>query len=101
MLTVKIYSTDGTLIGTLNNAVVQFSNDRHSVNGGYIGGFLDESIEINKGHYHPVILKDDKRTYFQCWLHSKATLLGKKHAVFSFTYYEGEPIPVQKEDVTH
>ncbi|MCX7836281.1 MAG: hypothetical protein N2450_09490 [bacterium] len=100
-MTVKVYDLEGTQIGTLTEAVVQLSNDRHAIHGGYVGGFYDEIQEIYKGHYHPVVLKDDERTYYQCWLHSKATLLGKKHAVFSFTYYEGKPIEVPKDTVAH
>lgn len=101
MLTVKVLDRNETLIGTLSEAVVQLSNDRHAVGGGYIGGFFDELVPIEKGHYESLILRDESHFYHQCWLHAKATLLGKKHAVFSFTYYEGTPIENTSNTSSH
>ena len=94
MNTVEVFDHAGKRIGILTEAAVQVSNDRHAVGGGFVGGFYEEISPIEKGHYTPVTLKDTERTYHQCWVHAKTTLVGRLHAVFSFTYTEGAPLKI-------
>ena len=93
MRTVEVFDETGTRIGTIKEATVQASDDRHAVTGGFVGGFYEETTVLEKGHFYPVTLKDSERTYHQCWIHAKTTLAGKLHIVYSFTYTEGIPLP--------
>ncbi len=92
MNTVEVFDDTGKKIGILTEAAVQVSNDRHATGGGFVSGFYEELSPLEKGHYEAVELKDSERTYHQCWIHAKTTLVGKLHAVFSFTYTEGAPL---------
>lgn len=99
MRTVTVFDENGAQLGILYEATVQSSLDRHAVSGGYVGGYYEEATPLDLGHYRPVTLKDNERTYLQCWLHAKSTLQNKLHAVFSFTTVEGTPLP--KATVSH
>ncbi len=94
MRTIEVFDESSTKIGIITDATVQVSIDRHATSGGYVGGFYQEAVPISKGHFRPLLLKDQDRTYLQCWLHAKTVLAGKLHAVFSFTYTEGAPLEV-------